>query len=113
MSSLSSGHRDPEFGMSGNDQESNEQSNGLKTKIKMKDSSFAFDPLECTGKPYLLKAQHSAFNISDSTTIPLTVKNWQITSFVPDSTNKHSTDKQRNFRVPDSTKSSKKLACAL
>ena len=70
-------------------------------------------PLECTGKPYLLKAQHSAFNISDSTTIPLTVQNWQITSFVPDSTNKHSTDKQRNFRVPDSTKSSKKLACAL
>ena len=62
--------------------------------------------LECTGKPYLLKAQHSAFNISDSTTIPLTVQNWQITSFVPDSTNKHSTDKQRNFRVPDSTKSS-------
>ena len=42
--------------------------------------------LECTGKPYLLKAQHSAFNISDSTTIPLTVQNWQITSFVPDST---------------------------
>ena len=42
--------------------------------------------LESTGKPYLLKAQHSAFNISDSTTIPLTVKNWQITSFVPDST---------------------------
>ena len=30
--------------------------------------------LECTGKPYLLKAQHCAFNISDSTTIPLTVK---------------------------------------
>ena len=65
--------------------------------------------LECTGKPYLLKAQHSAFNISDSTTIPLTVQNWQFTSFVPDSTNKHSTDKQRNFRVPDSTKSSKNL----
>ena len=42
--------------------------------------------LECTGKPYLLKAQHSAFNISDSTTIALTVQNWQITSFVPDST---------------------------
>ena len=42
--------------------------------------------LECSGKPYLLKAQHSAFNISDSTTIPLTVQNWQITSFVPDST---------------------------
>ena len=42
--------------------------------------------LECTGKPYLLKAQHSAFNTSDSTTIPLTVQNWQITSFVPDST---------------------------
>ena len=31
--------------------------------------------LECTGKPYLLKAQHSAFNISDSTTIALTVQN--------------------------------------
>ena len=44
------------------------------------------DSLECTGKPYLLKAQQSAFNISDSTTIPLTVQNWQITSFVPDST---------------------------
>ena len=42
--------------------------------------------LECTGKPYLLKAQHSAFNISDSTTKALTVQNWQITSFVPDST---------------------------
>ena len=42
--------------------------------------------LERTGKPYLLKAQHYAFNISDSTTIPLTVQNWQITSFVPDST---------------------------
>ena len=43
--------------------------------------------LECTGKPYLLKAQHCAFNNSDSTTIiPLTVHNWQITSFVPDST---------------------------
>ena len=26
--------------------------------------------LECIGKPYLLKAQHCAFNISDSTTIP-------------------------------------------
>ena len=42
--------------------------------------------LECTCKPYLLKAQHCAFNISDSTTIPLTVHYWQITSFVPDST---------------------------
>ena len=42
--------------------------------------------LECTGKPYLLKAQHCAFNISDSTTIPLIVQNWQITSFVPGST---------------------------
>ena len=39
-------------------------------------------PLERTGKPYLLKAQHCAFNISDSTTITLTVQNWQITSFV-------------------------------
>ena len=76
-------------------------------------SNSSIGTLECTGKPYLLKGQHSAFNISDSTTIPLTVQNWQITSFVPDSTNKHSTDKQRNFRVPDSTKSSKKLACAL
>ena len=47
---------------------------------------FARATLECTGKPYLLKAQHSAFNTSDSTTIPLTVQNWQITSFVPDST---------------------------
>ena len=36
--------------------------------------------LECTGKPYLLKAQLCAFNISDSTTILLTVQNWQITS---------------------------------
>ena len=44
------------------------------------------EPLQCTGKPYLLKAQHSAFNIVDSKTIPLTVQNWQITSFVPDST---------------------------
>ena len=34
----------------------------------------------------MLKVQHCAFNISDSTTIPLTVQNWQITSFVPDST---------------------------
>ena len=42
--------------------------------------------LQCTGKPYLLKAQHSAFNIVDSKTIPLTVQKWQITSFVPDST---------------------------
>ena len=42
--------------------------------------------IECTGKPYLHKVQHSAFNISDSTTIPLTLQNWQITSFVPDST---------------------------
>ena len=53
----------------------------LKTNIRRS----ARDTLECTGKPYLLKAQHSAFNISDSTTIPLTVQNWQITSFVPDS----------------------------
>ena len=44
--------------------------------------------LESTGKPYLLRAQHSAFNISDSTTIPLTVPNWQSTSFVVDSSNK-------------------------
>ena len=49
-------------------------------------SVFYAASLECTGNPYLLKAQHSAFNISDSTTIPLTVQNWQITSFVPDST---------------------------
>ena len=47
---------------------------------------FLRNSLECTGKPYLLKAQHSAFNISDSTTIALTVQNSQITSFVPDST---------------------------
>ena len=45
-----------------------------------------FQSFECRGKPYLLKAQHSAFNISDSTTIHLTVQNRQITSFVPDST---------------------------
>ena len=49
-------------------------------------SDSRIQSLECTGKPYLLKAQHSAFNTSDSTTIPLTVQNWQITSFVPDST---------------------------
>ena len=55
------------------------QSHGAETKS-------TGGPLECTGKPYLLKAQHSAFNISDSTTIPLTVQNWQITSIVPDST---------------------------
>ena len=42
--------------------------------------------LECIGKPYLLKAQLCAFNTSDSTTIPLTVQNWQITSYVPVST---------------------------
>ena len=42
--------------------------------------------LQCTGKLNLLKAQFCAFNTSDSTTIPLTVQNWQITSFVPDST---------------------------
>ena len=36
--------------------------------------------LECTGKPYLLKAQLCSFNISVSMTIPLTVQNWQITS---------------------------------
>ena len=42
--------------------------------------------LECIGKLNLLKAQHGAFNTSDSTTIPLTVQNWQITSYVPDST---------------------------
>ena len=52
--------------------------------IKQKD--LLISTLECTGKPCLLKAQHSAFNISDSTTIALTVQNWQITSFVPDST---------------------------
>ena len=42
--------------------------------------------LQCTGKLNLLKAQFCAFNTSDSTTIPLTVQNWQITSFVVDST---------------------------
>ena len=36
--------------------------------------------LECIGKLNLLKAQFCAFNTSDSTTIPLTVQNWQITS---------------------------------
>ena len=60
----------------------------LITKINEMSPLLGLDwmPLECTGKPYLLKAQHSAFNISDSTTIALTVQNWQITSFVPDST---------------------------
>ena len=42
--------------------------------------STVHQPLECTGKPYLLKAQLCAFNILVSTTIPLTVQNWQITS---------------------------------
>ena len=36
--------------------------------------------LECIGKLNLLKAQLCAFNSSESTTIPLTVQNWQITS---------------------------------
>ena len=40
MSSLSSGHRDTESGMSGNDQENNEQTTGLKTNIAKKDSGF-------------------------------------------------------------------------
>ena len=42
--------------------------------------------LECIGKLNLLKAQFCAFNTSDSTTIPLTVQKWQITSYVPEST---------------------------
>ena len=54
-------------------------------------------PLECIGKLNLPKAQFCAFNTSDSTTIPLTVQNWiPRLSF--------------NFRVPDSTTSSK-IAC--
>ena len=36
--------------------------------------------LECIGKLNLLRAQCCAFNTSDSTTIPLTVEIWQITS---------------------------------
>ena len=35
--------------------------------------------LECKGKLNLLKAQFCAFNTSNSTTILLTVENWQIT----------------------------------
>ena len=42
--------------------------------------------LECIGKLNLLKAQLCAFSTSDSTTIPFTVQNCQITSYVPDST---------------------------
>ena len=43
-------------------------------EFNLKSKSFKMSTtLECTGKPYLLKAQHCAFNISDSTTIPLTV----------------------------------------
>ena len=49
-------------------------------------SSLVSVSLECVGKPNLLKAQFCASNTSDSTTIPLTVQNWQITSQVPDST---------------------------
>ena len=49
-------------------------------------SVYLIYTLECIGKLNLLKAQLCAFNTSDSTTIPLTVQNWQITSFVPDST---------------------------
>ena len=45
-----------------------------------------FASLECIGKLNLLKALFCAFNTSDSTTIPLTLQNWQITSKVPDST---------------------------
>ena len=58
----------------------------INLKLPLWRSNSHHRSLECTGKPYLLKAQHSAFKISDSTTIPLTVQNWQITSFVPDST---------------------------
>ena len=42
--------------------------------------------LQCIGKLILRKTHFCAFNTSDSTTIPLTVQNWQITSYVPDST---------------------------
>ena len=43
MGSPCSGQQNTESGMSGNDQENNEQANGLKTKITKKDSWSAFD----------------------------------------------------------------------
>ena len=52
-------------------------------RIKMRRNRAS---LECIGKLNLLKAQLCAFNTSGSTTIPLTVQNWQITSYIPDST---------------------------
>ena len=58
----------------------------LTRKLAVIQNFEGLQTLECTGKPYLLKAQHSAFNISDSTTIALTGQSLQITSFVPDST---------------------------
>ena len=43
MSSLSSSHRDTESGSSGNGQESNDQTNQLKTKTTKQNSRSAFD----------------------------------------------------------------------
>ena len=43
MGSLSLGHRDTESGTSGDNQESSEETNGLKTKLTNKDSRSAFD----------------------------------------------------------------------
>ena len=44
MGSLFTGHRDTEFGTSGNGQGRSEQTSGLKTKITKEDSRSAFDP---------------------------------------------------------------------
>ena len=66
--------------------EATDQDHTGKTQLKKTLGTKIIHSLECTGKPYLLKAQHSAFNIPDSTIIALTVQNLQITSFVPDST---------------------------
>ena len=52
----------------------------LGIQVKCATTKHPQTTLECTGRPYLLKAQLCAFNISDSTTIPLTVQNWQIMS---------------------------------
>ena len=54
--------------------------------IILRAAEIAGGTLECIGKLNLLKAQLCAFNTSDSTTIPLTMQNWQITSYDPDST---------------------------
>ena len=43
MGSLSTSHRDTEYGSSGNGQENIDKTSGLKTKITKKDSMFAFD----------------------------------------------------------------------